>query len=155
MADWHPSCYHRATAFVTDPRGRLLVFDHADIPAAGTQVPAGGIHEGETAEAAVLRELAEESGIDSALIVRKLGEAWYMADVGNVPAGFEEQIQHAFHLCVEATPTDEWEWEEKSGGDIVEHRFTLRWVSIEDASRVLWPAQAMWANAVRLSLANR
>ena len=30
MSDWHPDCYQRATAYVTDPNGRLLVFDHLD-----------------------------------------------------------------------------------------------------------------------------
>jgi ADP-ribose pyrophosphatase YjhB (NUDIX family) len=61
MASWHPDCYQRAVAYVTDPGGRLLVFDHIDVDA-GTQVPAGGVHDGESAEDAVLRELAEESG---------------------------------------------------------------------------------------------
>lgn len=156
VTDWHPPCYQRATAYVTDPCGRLLVFDQVDIPASGTQVPAGGIHDGETTEEAVVRELAEEAGLESASIVRKLGEAWYMAELGNVPAGLEEQIQHAFHLCLEEPPAFEvWEWEEKSGGDVVEHRFAFRWVSLEEASALLWPAQAMWINAVRLSLVNR
>jgi hypothetical protein len=47
------------------------------------------------------------------------------------------------------------EWEEKSGGDVVEHRFVLRWVSLNDARELLWPVQAMWIEAVRLSLTNR
>jgi 8-oxo-dGTP pyrophosphatase MutT (NUDIX family) len=131
------------------------VFDHIDAPAAGTQVPAGGIHDGETAEDAVVRELAEESGIECASIVRKLGETWYVAEFGNVPQGLEEQVQHAFHLCLEMPPAEAWEWDEKSGGDIVEHRFAFRWVSLEDADALLWPVQAMWVNALRLSLSNR
>jgi 8-oxo-dGTP pyrophosphatase MutT (NUDIX family) len=156
VADWHPPCYQRATAYVTDPYGRLLVFDHIDNPASGTQVPAGGIHDGETAEDAVVRELAEESGIRAASIIRKLGETWYMAELGNVPIGLEEQIQHAFHLSLKEPPADEvWEWEEKSGGDTVQHRFAFRWVSLDEATALLWPVQAMWVTAVRLSLVNR
>ncbi len=66
------------------------------------------------------------------------------------------RIQHAFHLCVKEPPVDEvWEWEEKSGGDIVLHRFAFRWVSLEEAAALLWPVQAMWVNTVRLSLVNR
>ena len=156
MSPWHPDCYQRATAYLTDPLGRLLVFDHLEIPVAGTQVPAGGIHNGESPEDAVVRELVEESGIDCASLVRKLGETWYMAEPGNVPPGLEEQIQHAFHLRLqEPTPDAEWEWEEKSGGDVVEHRFVFRWVSLNDARELLWPIQAMWIEAVRLSLTNR
>lgn len=155
MADWYPPCYQRATAYVTDSHGRLLVFDHVDVPASGTQVPAGGIRGGETADEAVVRELAEESGIESASIVRKLGETWYMAEEGNIPAGLEEQIQHAFHLCVDVPSAEEWEWDEKSGGDFVEHRFAFRWAPLDDAGALLWPVQAMWVNVLRLSLLNR
>ena len=75
VAGWHPPC-QRATGYVTDPHGRLLVFDHLDVPAPGSQVPAGGIHDGGTAEEAVVRELAEESGLESASMIRKLGETW-------------------------------------------------------------------------------
>lgn len=152
MAAWHPKCYQRAAAYVTDASGRLLVFDHLDAEA-GTQVPAGGIHIGESAEEAVVRELAEESGVESVVILRKLGEAWNRSEPGNVPVGLEEQIHHAFHLrLIEGPSHESWVWEEKSGGEVVEHRFAFRWVSVEEAERVLWPVQAMWINAVRLSL---
>jgi 8-oxo-dGTP pyrophosphatase MutT (NUDIX family) len=152
MAGWHPDCSQRAIAYVTDPSGRLLVFEHVDVDA-GTQVPGGGIHVGETAEDAVLRELAEESGVDSAVIVRKLGEAWNRSEPGKVPAGLEEQIQHAFHLRLdEAGPQEPWEWVERSGGDVVGHRFALRWMTLEEAERSLWPSLAMWIDAVRVSL---
>jgi len=151
MAGWHPDCYQRAIAYVTDPDGRLLVFDHLDV-AAGTQVPGGGIHVGESAEDAVLRELAEESGLEAAVVVRKLGEAWNRSEPGNVPAGLEEQIQHAFHLRLEDfVRHEQWEWEERSGGH-VQYRFAFRWISLDEAERVLWPSQAMWIDAVRLSL---
>jgi 8-oxo-dGTP pyrophosphatase MutT (NUDIX family) len=152
MASWHPDCYQRAAAYVTDPSGRLLVFDHVDVDA-GTQVPAGGVHDGETAEQAALRELAEESGLKSAVLARKLGEAWGRSDPGNVPAGLGEHIQHAFHLRLDHDPPDEeWEWHEKSGGEVTEHRFAFRWTSLEEAERILWPHQAMWINTVRVSL---
>ncbi len=151
LADWHPRCYQRATAFVTDPQDRLLVFDHVDVDA-GTQVPAGGIHVGESPEGAVLRELAEESGVTTAVIVRKLGEAWTRSEPGNVPAGLEEQVHHVFHLRLLDMPAqDVWEWDERSGGTTMEHTFVFRWVPLEVAARELWPAQAMWINAVHLS----
>jgi 8-oxo-dGTP pyrophosphatase MutT (NUDIX family) len=152
MSSWHPDCYQRAVAYVTDPGGRLLVFDHVDVDA-GTQVPAGGIHEGESAEGAVLRELAEESGIDAATLVRKLGEAWGRSAPGNVPAGLEEYVQHVFHLRLDRLPPDEvWEWHERPDGERIEHRFVFRWASLEDATEILWPHQAMWIEALRTSL---
>jgi hypothetical protein len=69
-----------------------------------------------------------------------------------VPAGLEEQIHHALHLRLGETPQERWEWDERSGGEVVEHRFALRWVSLAEAEKVLWPHQAMWVNAVRVSL---
>lgn len=139
MSSWHPDCYQRAVAFVTDPGGRLLVFDHVDVDA-GTQVPGGGIHEGESAAEAVRRELAEESGIESAMIVRKLGEAWGRSEPGSVPAGLEEHVQHAFHLRLDqSAPAQIWEWQERSGGERVEHRFAFRWASLDGAAKLLWP----------------
>ena len=152
MASWHPGCYQRAVAFVTDPDGRLLVFDHVDVDA-GTQVPGGGIHEGESAAQAVRRELAEESGIDSATLVRKLGEAWGRSEPGNVPAGLEEHVQHTFHLRLDRhTPDESWEWQERSGGERIEHRFVFRWASLDEAAGVLWPHQSMWIESLRTSL---
>jgi 8-oxo-dGTP pyrophosphatase MutT (NUDIX family) len=41
----------------------LLVFDHRDHPEAGTQVPAGGVHQGEHLIEAVIREVREETGV--------------------------------------------------------------------------------------------
>ncbi len=152
MADWHANCYQRAVAFVTDQRERVLVFDHLDVDA-GTQLPAGGIQVGETSQEAVLRELAEESGLTDAVVVRKLGETWRRAEPGTVPAGLEEQVHHAFHLVLADQPAKEtWVWDERSGGDLVEHRFAFRWVSLDEAAETLWPDQAMWLNALRVSL---
>jgi 8-oxo-dGTP pyrophosphatase MutT (NUDIX family) len=153
MIPWPPPCYRRAVAYVTDPAGRLLVFDHLDAPDAGTQVPAGGIHPGEAPEAAAVRELVEESGIADAQLVRKLGEAWHRADAGYVPAGLEEQVHHAFHLRLSGPAAAEaWEWDECSGGDVVQHRFALRWVDLDRAAGLLWPSQSLWLDPLRCSL---
>lgn len=101
MHPWPPTCYQRAVAFVTDPNERLLVFDHVDVPAAGTQ----------------------------------------------------EQIGHAFHLTLEdLAGRERWEYDECDGGNVVKHRFALRWVSLDQAARELWPTQSMWLPSLRCSL---
>lgn len=50
----------------------LLVFDHVGIPEAGTQVPAGGVQPGEDLRQAVLREVAEETGLLTASVIREI-----------------------------------------------------------------------------------
>jgi ADP-ribose pyrophosphatase YjhB (NUDIX family) len=51
----------------------LLVFDHAGLPKAGRQVPAGGVKAGESVEDAVRREVAEETGLADVTVRSSLG----------------------------------------------------------------------------------
>jgi 8-oxo-dGTP pyrophosphatase MutT (NUDIX family) len=61
----------KACACLVDARGRLLVFRH---PGDGNmQLPKGTIEPGESPEAAVRRELLEESGIDHVGELQPLG----------------------------------------------------------------------------------
>jgi len=67
-----PTVIEKVTAFVTRPTAQgleLLLLEH---PFAGIQIPAGTVDD-ESPEEAVLREAAEETGIDSAVIRRYLG----------------------------------------------------------------------------------
>jgi 8-oxo-dGTP pyrophosphatase MutT (NUDIX family) len=76
-----PVAIEKVTAFVTRPTEEgieLLLLQH---PYAGVQIPAGTV-EDESPEEAVLREVAEETGIDSATIRCNLG-----SDRGSLPEG--------------------------------------------------------------------
>ncbi|MEW5986825.1 MAG: NUDIX domain-containing protein [Chloroflexota bacterium] len=87
----------KVTAFVTrgtGPAAELLVFRH---PTAGVQVPAGTVEIGETVEAAVLREVYEETGLANVQIMGKLQVSqqtlsqdervvWRMTKVFDAPA---------------------------------------------------------------------
>ena len=48
----------------------ITCFKHRDIHEAGIQVPGGTVDEGETLEAAILREVQEESGLRHLCIER-------------------------------------------------------------------------------------
>lgn len=64
----------RVAAYVVRHRAtpELLVFDHVGVPEAGTQVPAGGVGAGAGLEEAVLREVAEETGLSTATVVGRI-----------------------------------------------------------------------------------
>jgi 8-oxo-dGTP pyrophosphatase MutT (NUDIX family) len=70
----------KVTAFITRaaPGGRdLLLFRH---PTAGVQIPAGTVEEGEAIERAVLREVAEETGLENVRLVTLIGQRAEMPD---------------------------------------------------------------------------
>ena len=72
----HLLVVRKAFAYVTH-NNRLLIFSHPLEPEAGLQVPAGTMNDGETPEHAVLREAAEETGLESLRIVRFLGGVFF------------------------------------------------------------------------------
>jgi len=64
----------KVTAFITRRHAnitQILLLRH---PYAGCQFPAGTVEEGESFEAAVLREVYEETGLERAVITAQLGE---------------------------------------------------------------------------------
>lgn len=96
---------------------RLLLFRH---PLAGTQLVKGTIENGEPPGEAALRELAEESGINDALIE---------ADLGCWRADHRDQIW-SFHLCRAGRDLPE-RWTHQTLDDHG-HVFEFFWASLED-----------------------
>ena len=68
-----PILKQKVFAYITHGH-RLLVFRHADFPKAGIQVPAGTVQPDEHPDAAVLREVYEETGLSDFTEVYFLGE---------------------------------------------------------------------------------
>ncbi|MDF9620046.1 NUDIX domain-containing protein [Pseudomonas entomophila] len=85
-----------AVVLSSTPQPRILLFRH---PLAGVQLVKGTIEQGETPNEAALRELAEESGIDAAMIKDDLG-CW--------ASGHLDQIW-SFQLCqAQAGLPEQW-----------------------------------------------
>lgn len=98
-------------------RPRILLFQH---PLAGVQLVKGTIDQGETPAQAALRELKEESGIDSATVVSDLG-CW--------DAGHLDQVW-SFQRCeTQAVLPDQWAHETL---DDHGHTFSFFWAPLDD-----------------------
>lgn len=83
---WRPT----ARVLLADPLGRVLLFSALDPDGSRWWfTPGGGIHRGETPEAAAVRELAEETGYvcaESELgpVVATAASRWYAQDSGKL-----------------------------------------------------------------------
>ncbi|MGW8847769.1 NUDIX hydrolase [Streptomyces xiamenensis] len=117
----------RVAAYVIRHRAvpELLVFDHIGMPEAGTQVPAGGVRSGEGLEEAVLRDVAEETGLLTAAVVRQIAvEDKPRPDTGQPRrTGF-------FHLQAPAGTANEWEHHVHGDGDDAGLMFACRFLSL-------------------------
>ncbi|MBO1579413.1 NUDIX domain-containing protein [Bacillus sp. XF8] len=104
---------------------QLLVFTHRDMPEAGIQVPGGTVDEGEKLEAAVLREVLEESGIRHLCIERFIDD--YIIYVKEKQ---EYQKRHFFHISLLTDVKDMWEHIVSAGEEDEGLTFCYEWVDI-------------------------
>jgi 8-oxo-dGTP diphosphatase len=108
--------------------GQLLVFLHADdasFDQSGLRVPAGTVREGELPEAAVVREVVEETGLDGFRVERYLGASEY--DVR--PYADAIHVRHFYQLSIDAPQVPEcWISEERGDGDSAPIRFDCYWL---------------------------
>jgi len=117
---------HKVFAYVTHGR-RLLVLDHPDSPEAGTQLPAGTRREDEPPEEAVLREAAEETGLEGLRVAAFLGEVDHP-----VPEWGQSHRRRFHHLTCEGEPPERWRhWERlPSDGTTEPILFELYWADL-------------------------
>lgn len=138
----------KAIAYVTHG-ARLLVFRHADFPAAGIQVPAGTVEEGEDPATAVLREAFEETGLTGLTRNAFLG-----SDRVDMRRHGRDEI-HARHFCHLLAPSDvplRWRHLEMDAGDgSGPLRFDFYWVALT-AVPPLSGAQDDWLARLRETL---
>jgi 8-oxo-dGTP pyrophosphatase MutT (NUDIX family) len=114
--------YRRVVAYVVRD-GALLVFDHRDVPQAGTQFPAGTVEDGEEPAAAVVREVLEECGVRTR-VVRELGTTDAIAPRG------EPRRNYFFELTTDDA-RDKWEHVVAGGGGDDGMVFVCRFVPRE------------------------
>lgn len=137
----------KAFAYITHG-DRLLVFDHADHPEAGTQVPAGTLEPGEDPIIGALREAFEESGLTDLEVVAVLGET--LVDFS--PWSRDELHHRTFvHLRLKGEAPDTWEhWEEHPDGSPAgtRYRFVFRWLPFDEATPTLVPGHGAFIDTL-------
>ena len=135
-SDYKPD--RKVTALITRPGPagpELLVFEH---PHAGVQLPAGTVEEGESFEAAAMREAWEETG------------ALGLTLVGEVGAGqWRGQDRRLFHLRATVEMPDEWQVMTPDGGGLI---WWCYWTTIDDAHATIHEHQRDWLDAARPAL---
>jgi 8-oxo-dGTP pyrophosphatase MutT (NUDIX family) len=130
----------RVAAYVIRHRAvpELLVFDHVGMPEAGTQIPAGGVHPGEDLRQAVLREVAEETGLLTASVVTRIA-----AEDKPHPVTRQPRRTTFFHLQVPATTPDAWLHTVQSDGEDKDLIFACRFLPLP-LERPLIDSQDGW-----------
>ncbi|MFC7266271.1 NUDIX hydrolase [Streptomyces lutosisoli] len=117
----------RVAAYVIRHRAvpEVLVFDHIGMPEAGTQVPAGGVKSGEELEEAVLREVAEETGLLTATVVRQIAAE----DKPHPDTGQPRRTSFYFLQAPADTP-DAWDHHVNGDGDDAGLTFACRFLPL-------------------------
>ncbi|PLT31420.1 NUDIX hydrolase [Peribacillus deserti] len=82
----------------------LLIHCHRDFPDAGLQVPAGTVEENEVLEAALFREIEEESGLNDVKLLQKLDHY-----VFTNPENNEDHDRHVFVLKAADDTKTSWD----------------------------------------------
>jgi predicted acetyltransferase/8-oxo-dGTP pyrophosphatase MutT (NUDIX family) len=109
----------------------LLVFDQPSEPGAGTQVPGGTVDEGESPEAAALRELEEESGLSLANPLYLGAFFWHRTDRP------ELHRRHVYLLHAPPALPDAWDHVVTQGAEDKGMVFRYRWVPLAAARELL------------------
>jgi 8-oxo-dGTP pyrophosphatase MutT (NUDIX family) len=115
----------RAVIYATRERHgqtELLTIEYVEYPEEGIQVPAGRVDHHESLEDGLRRELAEETGITRARIIRELPDFACRYETFS--------INHAFHVAVEQETPDRWEHRVHGEGADSGLTYICRWVPL-------------------------
>lgn len=105
----------------------LLLFTHPDFPEAPIQIPGGTVEAGEAVEAALDREILEETGLTGLSVLRKLG----VSEVPSIANESEVLVRHCYLLEAPPDVTESWIHVVAGNGLDEGLRFAFGWHRIE------------------------
>lgn len=123
----------KVLAYITrkeGPQREVLVFRHRDFPEAGVQVIGGTVDADENLEAALHREIEEESGLCHLKIVRQVATIERFS-----PVHQEWQQRHFFHLHSTEELPPQWQHVVSAGERDHQLVFCFEWWSLERVAR--------------------
>lgn len=136
----------KVVAYVIRNQGsfrEILVFEHLDHPDAGIQVPAGTVQENEAVEAALLREVKEEAGLEFTKPNKYLGKFEYFRKDRN-----ELHLRNVFIIEPQEKLANEWIHIVESSDEDKSLRFKFYWLEFENAAKVLAVDQGKYLSLV-------
>ncbi|MFK7849309.1 MAG: NUDIX domain-containing protein [Rhodothermales bacterium] len=116
---------------------RILAFVHPD---GSFQIPKGSVEDHESIEEAVLRELAEESGIQTGTISDKIGEMDWLIEAGTTTySRAQHQAWHIYLIDPGKSLPDNWQ--HKAVGSKAEEGliFSYFWQPLDDRPEAFHP----------------
>jgi 8-oxo-dGTP pyrophosphatase MutT (NUDIX family) len=122
-------------AYITRERNgilELLIHEHRDHPDAGLQIPAGTVDPGEDLEAALWREVEEESGLTQAAgltLVRHLTSYRFWAEWSQ-----HWHHRHVYHLAAPPDLPNTWAHTVSDGTFDKGLVFVYRWLPVAEAA---------------------
>jgi 8-oxo-dGTP pyrophosphatase MutT (NUDIX family) len=129
------------------PNAEVLVFEHADFPEAGLQVPAGTLEPGEDPADGALREAYEESGLSGLSIGRFIGVFdWLRSDLNQL------HHRHVYVLTCAERVRDTWLHTVTAGEEDQGLRFRFYWLAADVAKQALSADQGAY---IDLALSSR
>lgn len=123
----------KVLAYITrgeEQNREVLVFRHRDFPDAGVQIIGGTVDANEDLEAALLREIEEESGLQNLEVVREVARTERFS-----PVHHEWQERHFFHLHSPGELPDKWQHVVSAGERDHQLVFCFEWWPLERVAR--------------------
>jgi 8-oxo-dGTP diphosphatase len=124
-----PVSKRKVYAYITH-EDRLLVFRHVDFPEAGIQIPGGTVEPGESYEAALEREVREETGLEGLKLCGLVGK--HRRETARA-SGMKTQQVRFYRMELNGKAREVWQHTEEHASDgSGPLLFEFAWVKLDD-----------------------